>query len=180
MCTPGQSDIGRITALARPGPLAHSARPKRLRPARPSRVFLAERRAAARAVQFAFRAFTQGKGCGNAKIESGRKLLAAAGAASAKHLAATNGRRAGAEAVTAGADKAAGLESALHVSPRIMQAAHRGPNKKAARKQTTTKQMGAVTGDGRESQDERGDSLPLTPCLTPCYPPMHAGRYPVE
>lgn len=49
---------------------------------------------------------------------SGRKLRTAAGAAGAEHLAATDGCRAAAEAVTAGANKIARLESALHVSPR--------------------------------------------------------------
>ena len=49
-----------------------------------------------------------------AVIRSGRELLAAAGAAGTKHLAAADGGRAGAEAVATGADKAAGLERTLH------------------------------------------------------------------
>jgi len=49
-----------------------------------------------------------------AVIRSGRELLAATRAAGGKHLAAADSGRAGAEAMTASADKVAGLEGALH------------------------------------------------------------------
>ena len=47
-------------------------------------------------------------------IGSGAQLAAAASAARGKHLAAANRSRAGAKAVTAGTNKIAGLEGALH------------------------------------------------------------------
>ncbi len=82
----------------------------------------------------------------------GRKLRTAASAARTKHLAATDSRRAGAEAVTAGANKAAGLESALHDGPRKSNAAPKDPIKQGRPKRSTAKQKRAVTGPALESQ----------------------------
>ncbi|GAB7552886.1 hypothetical protein NRB_23920 [Novosphingobium sp. 11B] len=75
----------------------------------------------------------------------GRELGAAASATRAQNLAATDGRGAGTEAVTTGANKVARLESALHVSPRKS-------NKKGRPNRTTMEIVGRrYWNDGIES-----------------------------
>lgn len=103
---------------------------------------------------------------------SGRKLLAAASAASAKHFAATDGRHAGAEAVTAGADKAAGLESALHVSPRNPDLAPKSRTKTAARPDDHKTDARRYWSAAPESRQRHASGRALTQAVGQCRSPL--------
>ncbi len=93
---------------------------------------------------------------------SGRKLLAAAGAAGVEHLAAADGRHAGSESVAALANELAGLISPLHVSCLQMRKALNArarPSSRRKRAANREKHCGAFAPPGSALMPREGGEV---------------------